>query len=713
MNTPTYPKVSIIIAVYNYGQYLKDALESVLKQSFADYEVIVIDDGSTDDTAKVVEEWMVAFKGKLRYFFQNNQGVAAARNQGILKSRGEYITFLDADDAWYWHTLYTLVSYMELERNCGLLYGNVQFYDITLEKLIGCRFHPDSVLFPYTGKCFDKLFLHGNFIPTSATLVRRSVFDKVGLFDHRFKCGEDLDMWVRVSAIFEIKYINEVLAKVRDHEVGLTLAYLSAHKASILMTQKFIKSIPHFKDMIEQELIKKKLYVNYYTLGIYSILEKKCKRGLLWLRKAWRIDPNPFKNKILLYFMIGNMPVLLFFRRFRAAPKRFLAPKEPEKIKILHIIKTLNLGGAETNLFNLVRSLDPHCFEVHVAYSSQGELEDMFKQNRIKLFKFSNQAHKIKSFSSIMIILRLVHYIKKEKIRIIHTHSLNAHIWGGIAAKLAGCKIIEHVHDSRYFDPQEFGIRGEQNRQYRFIKYLRNFSDRVIVLTKQNYDFIMKNGLHKSERVSEIKNGIDVKATCHMTESEKICLKNKLGIEPDAPIVLTPIRFSKEKNLDILFQIALDLSRALPNAVCVIAGTGPEKDNFEAKVRSYHLEKRIRTIGFYADIPQLLAISHVFLLPSTIELHSIAIMEAMRQKVPVVVSKGVGCNDEFIAHWENGVLLDPFVREGWANAIVKLIKDDDLRRRIGETGYKTLEEEFDIKDTARKFENIYESLLFV
>jgi glycosyltransferase involved in cell wall biosynthesis len=311
-----------------------------------------------------------------------------------------------------------------------------------------------------------------------------------------------------------------------------------------------------------------------------------------------------------------------------------------------------------------------------------------------------------------MIILRLIDYIKKEKIKIVHTHSFNAHIWGGIAAKLAGCKIIEHVHDSRYIDPQEFEIRGEQNQQYKFVKLLNNFSDRVIVLTKQNYNFIMKHGLHKHERVSEIKNGIDLKARCHLTDAEKICLKKQLGIDPNAPIVLTPIRFSKEKNLNILFQIAMDVTRMLPQAVCVIAGSGPEKENFDAKVKSYNLQERIKTIGFCADIPRLLAISDVFLLPSTIELHSIAIMEAMRQKVPVVVSKNVGCNDDFIRHCENGILLDPFTREGWAIAIVELLEDHDLRRRMGEAGYQTLVEEFDIKDVARKFEHIYESLLF-
>ncbi|MDE2028884.1 MAG: glycosyltransferase, partial [Candidatus Omnitrophica bacterium] len=212
------PCVSIIIITFNYGRFIKDALDSVLDQSFSDYEVIVVDDGSTDNTALIIEKHRRFLGEKLRYFYKENQGVAAARNYGILEARGRYIAFLDADDIWERMTLEKLVAAMEKNPDCGMAYGNVEFYDKDLQMTIGRRFQPGVFPIPYEGKCFDRLYTHGNFIHTSSCILRRSIFDLVGLFDRRFKCGEDLDMWIRVSTIIAVKYLDDVLAKVRRHK---------------------------------------------------------------------------------------------------------------------------------------------------------------------------------------------------------------------------------------------------------------------------------------------------------------------------------------------------------------------------------------------------------------------------------------------------------------------------------------------------------------
>lgn len=706
------PEVSIIITTFNYGKFIKETLHSILKQTYSNYEILIIDDGSTDNTSDIVSEWEEPFKGRLRYFYKENQGVAIARNYGIFKAKGDYIAFVDADDIWFEDSLQKLVSCIKDNADYGLVYGNVRMYDITFKKNFGLRFQTGSYPAPFEGKCFDKLFIHGNFIHTSASIVRRQVFEKAGFFDERFRCGEDLDMWIRLSAIFEIKYLDEILTKVRRHHSSLSFSLLSAHKSKILMTRKLLKLMPDFETVVGPEKLKNFLYENYYAMGVYCILEGMNKKGRRWLQKAWRLEQDPFKNKMIFYSVLSYLPCSNMLRKLR--PSKAEEQKLPqERIKIMHIIKTLSLGGAETNLFNLARTFNNRFFDVHVAYSSTGELEESFKRMGIKLFKFADKPAKIKSVDSIKIIWRLVKYIKRENIKIVHTHTFNAHLWGGLAAKLAGCKIIEHVHDSRYIDPLEFEKRGEKNQQYRFIKFLRNFSDQVVVLTKQNRDFIIKNSLYRPEDVHEIQNGIDLKAAKELSSDEKISLKKKLGLPLDSKIILTPIRFSPEKNLDVLFHIAADVSTLLSDVVFVIAGNGPEQESFESRVKSYGLQERIKTIGFYPDIPELLTISDIFLLPSTIELHSIAIMEAMRQKVPVITSKNVGCNDKFIRHWKNGILLDPFSKKGWGNCIITLLQDDDLRRYIGEQGYKTVVEEFDIRDVAKKFEDLYENLLSV
>ena len=150
----------------------------------------------------------------------------------------------------------------------------------------------------------------------------------------------------------------------------------------------------------------------------------------------------------------------------------------------------------------------------------------------------------------------------------------------------------------------------------------------------------------------------------------------------------------------------------MPNVVFLIVGDGPLFQEILDDIEKMGLKRNILMMGYNADIQSLLRRTHILLLPSFLELHSIAYftLEAMSMKVPVVVSKEVGCNSEFIDDWQNGVLLDPFKDEGWAEAIIRLLKDAPLRGLMGEKGHQTCLEKFDIKDAAKRFEDLYVEL---
>ncbi|MFC1708728.1 glycosyltransferase family 4 protein [Candidatus Omnitrophota bacterium] len=377
-------------------------------------------------------------------------------------------------------------------------------------------------------------------------------------------------------------------------------------------------------------------------------------------------------------------------------------------IKVLHLIKTLNLGGAELNLFNLVQGIDRELCEIHVGYSFGGELEERFKNIGVKLFKFAEGSHKIKSFASFSIIWKIVIYILRNKIDIVHTHIFNAHIWGSIAAKITGAKIVEHVHDSRYLSPADFQKSREFNKQYRYVKYLKKVSDMVIVLTKQNYDFILNNRLYDKAQVREIQNGIPILNENNMKADARKELMRNLGIKENSLIILTATRISPEKNMELIFSIAPMIKKECPNAVFIISGDGPLFKEFQAKCKGP--DDTIKMIGYYPRVDNLLRISHIFLLPSFLELHSLAILEAMSMKIPVVISN-VGCNGEFFQNWDNGVILDPLTNDGWAEALLKLLNDVKLRQSIGQKGYELCEQRFEIKNIAKKIERIYVGLV--
>lgn len=379
-----------------------------------------------------------------------------------------------------------------------------------------------------------------------------------------------------------------------------------------------------------------------------------------------------------------------------------------KKIRVLHIIKTLSLGGAETNLLNLAGAFDATKVENHVAYSYGGEIEQRFRDTGMRLFRYANDSRRVKSLHTIPIVLRLANYIRRHQIDIVQTHNFNGHIWGLIAAKLSGAKVVEHVHDFRYTPADELAKRHGLLDQYKFIKYFRNQSDRVIVLTKDHADYVVKHRIAAPERVLEMQNGIPLD---DMPPTESSTLRAKFDIPAESTVVLTSARMDPTKNVDLILRIAARVVQAAPSTVFLVAGSGSHLDGYKQRCREAGLEKHVRFIGFHQDMYALLAVSDVFLLPSFLELHSIAILEALKMKLPVVVSQGVGCNDEFIQSGQNGFLCDPFQEEPWIDALTQLVNNADLRRSIGAKGFQTCQTLFNIRDTAARFEKVYEGVL--
>jgi glycosyltransferase involved in cell wall biosynthesis len=378
------------------------------------------------------------------------------------------------------------------------------------------------------------------------------------------------------------------------------------------------------------------------------------------------------------------------------------------KTRVLHIIKTLTLGGAETNLLNLARAFDSEKIENHVAYSYGGEIEQRFRDAGMRLFKYSEQSHRVKSLHTIAITLRLAAYVRKHGIDIVQTHNFNGHIWGLLAAKLGGARLIEHVHDFRYTPADELARRHGLLDQYRFIKYFRNQSDRVVVLTHANAEYVVANKIASADRVVELQNGIPLEDT---RPAASVNLREKFGIAEGAVVVLTSARMDPTKNIDLILRIAGRVAQAAPHVVFLLAGNGAHLDEYQEAARRKGLNRHVRFIGYHQDMYGLLGVSDVFLLPSFLELHSIAILEALRMSVPVVVSQDVGCNGEFIDNGQNGFLCDPFQEQPWIDALVRLCNDPSLREQVGRRGFATCARLFNIRDTASRFEKVYSELM--
>jgi glycosyltransferase involved in cell wall biosynthesis len=204
--------VSVIITTYNRKIFLKAAVLSVLVQDYKDKEIIIIDDGSTDDSLKELEGLPV------QYVWKENGGISSARNKGIEVARGDYIAFLDVDDLWKKKKLSTQMAMM-----CEAGYDISYTDEIWIRN--GKHLNQKSIHKKYSGLIFEKC-LPLCIISPSSVLMKRSVFDVAGLFDETMTVCEDYDMWLRITALYAVLFVEKpLIVKQGGHEDQLSKRY--------------------------------------------------------------------------------------------------------------------------------------------------------------------------------------------------------------------------------------------------------------------------------------------------------------------------------------------------------------------------------------------------------------------------------------------------------------------------------------------------------
>ena len=192
------PLVSVIIPAFNRSAFLKEAIESVLKQTCQQFELIVIDDGSTDNTSEILSH----FDGKIIPLHTSHTGPSAARNSGIHAARGDYIAFLDSDDLWLPEKLKAQIDFFSNHPEARIC----QTEEIWVRS--GIRVNPKKKHKKYSGWIFEKC-LPLCMVSPSAVMIHKSVFEKVGLFDEVLVACEDYDLWLRISPRYPIYLIDE------------------------------------------------------------------------------------------------------------------------------------------------------------------------------------------------------------------------------------------------------------------------------------------------------------------------------------------------------------------------------------------------------------------------------------------------------------------------------------------------------------------------
>jgi glycosyltransferase involved in cell wall biosynthesis len=250
------PTVSVVIATYNYARFLPQALDSVLRQTFQDFEVIVLDDGSTDGTDAVVARYLG--DKRIRYRRAQHLGQPRAKNAGLREAHGRLIAFLDADDAWLPTKLERQVNLFRRDRGLGVActdrrWVNEQGFEVRT---------PHVAL--YRGYVLRQLFRY-NFVCFSSSMVHRRVFQDVGAFDERLELAIDYDLWLRAARRYRFDYVDEALVNYRVGHANLSRR-LEERLRTILRIRR------HFLDELGGRLLLPGRLVRRASAEAYSAL---------------------------------------------------------------------------------------------------------------------------------------------------------------------------------------------------------------------------------------------------------------------------------------------------------------------------------------------------------------------------------------------------------------------------------------------------------
>ncbi len=243
--------VSAIITTYNRRAFVREAIESVLSQDYKVEEIIVVDDGSEDGTEEEVKDYPV------KYIWKENGGISSARNLGIEVSRGEYLAFLDVDDLWLKKKISTQIKLME-ELNYEISYTD----EIWIKD--GKRINQKKKHRKYSGFIYDKC-LPLCIISPSSVIIKRRVFEEVGLFDESLPVCEDYDMWLRITARFPVLFVEKpLIVKRGGHDDQLSKKYVAMDRFRIKALMKMVESgwlDPEMKRRTLLEIERKSLIV--------------------------------------------------------------------------------------------------------------------------------------------------------------------------------------------------------------------------------------------------------------------------------------------------------------------------------------------------------------------------------------------------------------------------------------------------------------------
>lgn len=304
------PVISVIIPAYNAERYLEKSLESVLNQTYKDFEIIIVNDGSTDATDRIARNFVAEYPDVIQYFQQSNRGVGAARNTGIAHAKGQYLAFLDADDRWLPQKLQVQIDFMKRNPEYGFSYSDV----FAMDDDNHCGKRMMMLKHPRSGYIFYDL-LKENFVSLPTSLIKKECLQVTGAFceEREIMSAEDHHFWLKTALFFKGGYINQPLAYYRLRPGSISSCKVKHRKICI---RTILKIAQQFPDVYKKgkKHFQRALAILYYETGYILYRRNEFRDAFFYFIESIRQDwtyTRPYK----LFFVLTIVPNMVLKHR--------------------------------------------------------------------------------------------------------------------------------------------------------------------------------------------------------------------------------------------------------------------------------------------------------------------------------------------------------------------------------------------------------------
>ena len=623
------PAVTIIIPAYNHERYVRQAIESILGQTFSDWQLIIIDDGSTDSTVAIINEY--AKPPKVQVYYQENQGLSATLNRGMDLAKGRYFGFLPSDDAYYSEKLDVQADWLDKMPHIAAFATLQTLIDGEGNSLRDLDMESWFNYIPQDRNDFIQSLFERNFVAAPSVLVRTEILRKLGGFETQCVFMQDYEFWFRLLKGHEMAVLPKALLYYRWHGDNQTFQATPASEN-------------------ERAMVLQKAAVLLDPEDIFPVLRNdrrpeiiiRCRTDL-----QTRLQRYPTTNAQEIEKIFNEKFGCLLHDTHDVSSKTLPAPSalppfdmSGHSLNILIEVASLDTGGMEQVVYDLAIGFTRLQHRVIVACVERGG----YIANRL--------------IRSGKVVVELLPEVAKQDAyrEILHRYEIdavNSHysIFGSRLAAEAGIPVISVIHNIYSWLPRD--VLGAFRIAEPFVSCYIAVSDDVAVFLQRHLNV-------SSEKIRVIPNGLDIASWAQKIGNSTLS-REDIGFTPDDYIFLSVSSITRSKGQDRIAKVFPELLKTCSRARAVFLGAANDQPFFrylKKLIADNSLDDIIHVAEFGADTAPYYSLANAFVLPSVIEGWSVAMMEAMYFKLPLIMTDIAGVKT-VMKHKNVGILIPP------------------------------------------------------